>query len=188
MTIIMTGPCVFTDRPGEIGPMAFLTYESTRPWAKAIKEAVATKKMPPWFADPAFGHFANEKTLTAGDIAKLVTGERSHLLYTTVPLLGITAAPVGAMNPISAKISGVDNPAACPFMGPAASAVKIASPVIALRASSLGARPSAASWQEAQRSLYIAAPSWAASFAARIKMSVHTYRMGIPSLLFFANS
>ena len=32
--------------------MALLTYEGTRPWAKSIKQAVLTKKMPPWFADP----------------------------------------------------------------------------------------------------------------------------------------
>ena len=37
--------------------MPLLTYEGTRPWAKAIKTAVASRKMPPWFADPAFGHF-----------------------------------------------------------------------------------------------------------------------------------
>jgi hypothetical protein len=69
---ILQQNCQVCHRPGEIGPMAFLTYESTRPWAKAIKEAVATRKMPPWFADPAYGHFANEKSLTVGEIAKLV--------------------------------------------------------------------------------------------------------------------
>jgi len=32
--------------------MSLLTYQSARPWAKAMKAAVATRKMPPWFADP----------------------------------------------------------------------------------------------------------------------------------------
>ena len=44
--------CQACHRPGEAAPMSFLTYESTRPWAKAIKQAVVTRKMPPWFAEP----------------------------------------------------------------------------------------------------------------------------------------
>ncbi len=63
--------CLVCHRPGEIGPMPFTSYEATRPWAKAIKNAVASKKMPPWFADPKYGHFANEKRLTEQEIATL---------------------------------------------------------------------------------------------------------------------
>jgi hypothetical protein len=51
--------------------MAFLTYEGTRPWAKAIKEAVLTRKMPPWFADPKIGHFANERRLSDSEIKRI---------------------------------------------------------------------------------------------------------------------
>jgi hypothetical protein len=69
---ILQRNCQVCHRPGEIGPMSFLTYETTRPWAKAIKVAVASKKMPPWFADPAFGHFRNERRLTDSEIAVLV--------------------------------------------------------------------------------------------------------------------
>ena len=68
---ILQRNCQVCHRPGEIGPMSFLTYETTRPWAKAIKVAVASKKMPPWFADPAFGHFSNERRLTDAEIAIL---------------------------------------------------------------------------------------------------------------------
>ena len=64
--------CQGCHRPGQIGPMPLLTYQNTRPWAKAIKEAVLTKKMPPWFADPRYGHFANERKLTDSEIAVLV--------------------------------------------------------------------------------------------------------------------
>ena len=63
--------CMVCHRAGEIGPMAFTSYESTRPWAKAIKAAVASKKMPPWFADEKYGHFSNEKHLTEKEIATL---------------------------------------------------------------------------------------------------------------------
>lgn len=48
--------------------MSFLNYESTRPWAKAMKAAVVTKKMPPWNADPQFGHFTNDRSLKQADI------------------------------------------------------------------------------------------------------------------------
>jgi hypothetical protein len=52
--------------------MAFLTYSQTRPWAKAIREAVALKKMPPWFAEPGYGPFANDPSLSQPEIDTLV--------------------------------------------------------------------------------------------------------------------
>jgi hypothetical protein len=65
--------CQGCHRPGESGPMSFLNYETTRPWAKAIKTAVLTKKMPPWFADPHFGKFSNDRSLAQADIDTLVS-------------------------------------------------------------------------------------------------------------------
>jgi hypothetical protein len=50
-----------------------LTYKETRPWAAAIKEAVKTRKMPPWFADPNYGKFTNGHTLSEADI-RTITG------------------------------------------------------------------------------------------------------------------
>src|SRR5580658_3953199 len=70
---ILQKNCQACHRPGEIGPMALLTYEDARPWAKSIKAAVLTRKMPPWFADPRYGHFANDRRLSDADIAKLVS-------------------------------------------------------------------------------------------------------------------
>src|SRR5258707_11962940 len=64
--------CQICHRPGEIGPMPLLTYEGTRPWAKSIKAAVVSQKMPPWFADPQFGHFMDDRRLGAPDIDKIV--------------------------------------------------------------------------------------------------------------------
>jgi len=68
---ILQANCQGCHRPGTIAPMSFLTYESTRPWAKAIKVAVSTRKMPPWFADPKYSHFANDRSLKASDIEVL---------------------------------------------------------------------------------------------------------------------
>src|SRR5438477_8701559 len=69
---ILQKQCQICHRPGEVAPMSFLTYKDARPWAKAIKAAVLTKKMPPWFADPAVGHFSNERRLTEAEISTLV--------------------------------------------------------------------------------------------------------------------
>jgi len=63
--------CQGCHRPGEAAPMALLTYEQTRPWAKAIKQAVAQKRMPPWLAEPGIGKFHNDRTMPAADIATL---------------------------------------------------------------------------------------------------------------------
>jgi len=60
--------CVSCHRPGEIAPMSLLDYQSARPWAKAIRAAVLTRKMPPWFADPRYGDFANDARLTKQEI------------------------------------------------------------------------------------------------------------------------
>jgi len=65
---ILQKNCQTCHRPGEIAPMSFLTYKDARPWAKAMKEAVVNRQMPPWFADPAYGHFANDKRLSPADI------------------------------------------------------------------------------------------------------------------------
>ena len=53
--------CQGCHRPGQIAPMSLLTYKDARPWAKAMKNAVVTGTMPPWFADPNYGHFLNER-------------------------------------------------------------------------------------------------------------------------------
>ncbi|HXP83214.1 MAG TPA: hypothetical protein VN841_00750 [Bryobacteraceae bacterium] len=65
---ILQKRCQECHRPGEIGPMPLLTYQDTRPWAKAIKTQVAARKMPPWFADPAYGHFANDRRLSDREV------------------------------------------------------------------------------------------------------------------------
>jgi mono/diheme cytochrome c family protein len=63
--------CTTCHRPGEVAPMSLLTYKDARPWARAIATQVANGTMPPWHADPAIGHFANERRLTAGQKATI---------------------------------------------------------------------------------------------------------------------
>jgi hypothetical protein len=49
--------------------MTLLTYKDVRPWARAIKSKVEAREMPPWFADPQFGTFANDTSLSDDEIA-----------------------------------------------------------------------------------------------------------------------
>lgn len=58
---ILQNRCQECHRKGQMAPMAFTTYQETRPWAKAIREAILTRKMPPWFADPCCGKFSNDR-------------------------------------------------------------------------------------------------------------------------------
>src|SRR5947208_9903515 len=60
--------CVQCHRPNDIAPMSLLDYKSARPWAKSIREAVMSRKMPPWFADPYYGSFANDARLSTREI------------------------------------------------------------------------------------------------------------------------
>ena len=68
---ILQKNCQGCHRPGEIGPMPLLTYAQARPYARAIKTATQSKKMPPWFADSSVQHYANDMSLPAADISTL---------------------------------------------------------------------------------------------------------------------
>ena len=65
---ILQNHCQSCHRPGQIGPMPLLTYTQARAKAKSIDQMVRSRKMPPWFADPQFGHFANDPSLSADEI------------------------------------------------------------------------------------------------------------------------
>lgn len=65
---IMQKNCQTCHRPGEVAPMSFLTYKEVRPWAKSIREAVTSREMPPWFADPKHGEFSNDCRLSQQEI------------------------------------------------------------------------------------------------------------------------
>ena len=52
--------------------MSLATYEDARPWARAIKEEVMTRRMPKWQAVRGYGDFSNDPSLSAFDIALVV--------------------------------------------------------------------------------------------------------------------
>jgi len=64
--------CQSCHRAGEAAPFSLLTYKDARPWAAAMKEAVVSRKMPPWYADPHVGRFSNDRSLSKADIDTLV--------------------------------------------------------------------------------------------------------------------
>jgi hypothetical protein len=64
--------CQSCHRTGQIAPMPLVTYDDVRSRANEIAIAVSKRKMPPWFADPRFGHFSNDPSLTPDQIQKIV--------------------------------------------------------------------------------------------------------------------
>lgn len=65
---IIQNRCGACHREGGSAPMPLLTYEEARPWAKAIKEEVLERRMPPWGAVKGFGEFADDQSLTAEEL------------------------------------------------------------------------------------------------------------------------
>ena len=64
--------CMGCHRPGQIAPMSFLTYETTRPWAAQIKAVVSAKKMPPAVTNPHYIMLTKDDGLTQAEIDTIV--------------------------------------------------------------------------------------------------------------------
>lgn len=63
--------CVSCHHANDIAPMSLMTYKEAKPWAAAIRQAVLTKKMPPWKADPHYGKWSNDFSLSQEEIATI---------------------------------------------------------------------------------------------------------------------
>ena len=68
---ILQKSCQNCHRPGAIAPMSLLTYQDARPWARSIKQKVASREMPPWYIDRHVGitKFKGDPSLTDAEIA-----------------------------------------------------------------------------------------------------------------------
>lgn len=64
---IFNANCVYCHREGQIGPFTLTSYEDAVGWAEMIREVVQEQRMPPWHADPKFGHFSNDARLSDKD-------------------------------------------------------------------------------------------------------------------------
>jgi len=69
---ILQQKCQSCHRPGQVGPFPLLTYDDTRRHAATIREVVDDRRMPPWHADPRYGHFENDRSLSARQRATLL--------------------------------------------------------------------------------------------------------------------
>jgi len=65
--------CAECHRPTGVAPMSLMGYKEVRPWAKSVKERVVDRSMPPWFADPKHGEFANDPSLSQDEINTIVS-------------------------------------------------------------------------------------------------------------------
>jgi peroxiredoxin len=61
---IFNARCVECHRPGQIAPFSLTSYEETQGWGATIVEVIRENRMPPWSANPEFGHFSNDMRLT----------------------------------------------------------------------------------------------------------------------------
>src|SRR5262249_41222192 len=69
---ILQKNCQECHGPGQIGPFALLTYDDAVAWADTIREVIQENRMPPWYADPRYGHFSNDRRLEAEDRKNLL--------------------------------------------------------------------------------------------------------------------
>ena len=63
--------CQVCHRQGEMAPMSLMTYQEVRPWARAIKNRVVAREMPPWHVDKNIGiqAFKDDPSLSDDEIA-----------------------------------------------------------------------------------------------------------------------
>ena len=71
---ILQAKCQNCHEPGSIAPMSLRTFEEVRPWARSIKQRVATRQMPPWHINKAVGvqKFKNDMSLSEEQIETIV--------------------------------------------------------------------------------------------------------------------
>jgi len=71
---IFQAKCESCHRTDSIAPMSLVTYEESRPYARAIKDRVVSRQMPPWHIDKTLGiqKFKNDRSLSDEQIGTIV--------------------------------------------------------------------------------------------------------------------
>lgn len=66
--------CESCHRPDSIAPMSLVTFEDARPWARSIKNRIATRQMPPWHLDKSVGiqKYQNDRSLSDKQIETIL--------------------------------------------------------------------------------------------------------------------
>ena len=69
---ILFDKCVSCHRPNHLAPMSLMSYDDARPWARAVKQKVSNREMPPWGAAPGIQRYANDPSLSQAEIDTIV--------------------------------------------------------------------------------------------------------------------
>ena len=72
---IIQSKCTPCHKPGEAAPFSLITYEDVAKRASFIKDVVQKRYMPPWKADNHYVTYANDRSLSSAEIAKIVKWE-----------------------------------------------------------------------------------------------------------------
>ena len=69
---ILRDKCVACHSPGNIGPWSMTSHKKVKGMASMIEEVLLTRRMPPWDADPHYGKFTNDASLTVAQTQTLL--------------------------------------------------------------------------------------------------------------------
>src|SRR5436190_15141335 len=69
---ILQNKCFYCHSPGNIAPFAMTNHATIVANADLIKANVMTGHMPPWFVDPHYSQFSNDRSLTAEETGRLM--------------------------------------------------------------------------------------------------------------------
>lgn len=74
---ILKRRCQGCHSPGQIGPFSYSGYSKARRMAGMMEEVILARRMPPWHADPAYGHFSNDRSIPVGEARILLNWFRN---------------------------------------------------------------------------------------------------------------
>lgn len=90
---ILEKHCVSCHQYGEVGAMPLTTYDEVVAYAQMIRYVTTSGLMPPWYADPAYRHFSNERVLSQAEIQKIEAWVNTDLAEGTAPEETATKVP-----------------------------------------------------------------------------------------------
>jgi hypothetical protein len=123
---ILSARCASCHAAGGSAPMPLTTYEDVRPWARAIKEQVLTRRMPKWHAARGFGAFKNDPSLTPLEMALITSWVDGGLPFSSSsPRPGSASpSPVASASSSTRVASAPSKPVASAPSKPVASAFR----------------------------------------------------------------
>ena len=87
--------CVSCHQAGDIGAMRLTTYEEVASFGKMIEYVTSSGIMPPWYADPSYSHFKNERLLTEAEIQTIRDWVASDMKEGALPYGQAISSTVG---------------------------------------------------------------------------------------------